>query len=387
MGSSILSEAVGALYEDRQRHLCSHPTLDELSAYHQRALTSDRLEVIAEHLADCEDCTILLLYGVIGRNGNEDRSEGFDADLEEVWRQLQPQLGNGSWPGRSLSSLRGEGPLPIEVSLPIILEASLVLAELHAKGRVLTDLRAENVFVSDSGQVHLYDLGLIPIPEADGSVGDMYRSLSPEQVAMETLDQRSNLFSFGVLLYEMLTGESPFRGSTPLGTASRILSLDPLLASELNPAVDPKLSALVDRLLAKDPEDRPPSAAAAAHEIAVIVDGSEPLQLRAEPAESVAIEDQIESLYDRIIVLSREEPKDESTRNEIERAYARLLELQAAEAKQFRERFEASLDMPIDAGEQILARARALRAKLEGLASSDTAAHEADASQASAQAV
>lgn len=88
-----------------------------------------------------------------------------------------------------------------------------------------------------------------------------------------------------------------------------------------------------------------------------------------------SVEDQIESLYEEIIALAHEEPAEAPT---IERAYAQLRELQMAEARQYREWFEASLKMPIDAGDRILARARALREELEDTASSDPAVQDAD---------
>jgi len=366
--------AVQALHEERRGQLRVHPTLDDLRAYHGRSLPVSQWESIAEHLADCENCTILLLYGVIGPDhGSSD--ETLDAQLEEAWNRIRLRLENGKPSGRSLAGLLADGPLPVAETLRIALEASRALAGLHARGRVLNDLRAENLTIGPSGEVRVLDLGLAPTPAslevgyghpAEDALSDLYRSLSPEQVARTGLDHRSNLFSFGVLLYEMLTGESPFRDSTPLGTASRIVSLDPVPACELNPEVDPRLSALIDRLLAKEPEDRPSSAAPVVRELEALLSQS---------PDAPPIEDQIESLYDEIIALTRE---SSPRTDEIEQAYARLQELQLAEARQYRERFEASLNMPIDAGEQILARARALRKELEDLASSDSAAQDAD---------
>lgn len=87
------------------------------------------------------------------------------------------------------------------------------------------------------------------------------------------------------------------------------------------------------------------------------------------------VEDQIEDLYEEIIALAHEEPAEAPM---LERAYARLRELQMAEARQYREWFEASLNMPIDAGDRILARARTLREELEDTASSDPAVQDAD---------
>ena len=169
----------------------------------------------------------------------------------------------------------------------------------------------------------------------------------------------------------MLTGTSPFRDSTPLATAGRILSFDPAPVSELVPDIDASLSDLLDRLLAKDPEERPGDAESVAQALERMI-GAPPSQTRAGAPTASEIDAEIEGLYDRIILLSEESAVEPATSDEeLDRAFARLVELQAAEAERFRERFEASLEMPIDAGEQILARARKLREELESLATGD----------------
>jgi serine/threonine protein kinase len=284
------------------------------------------------------------------------------------------------------------GPLPLARALPLALKVSRALMAVHSRGRVLASLRAEDVLVSPFGEVHLLDLGVSPEPaslevgnarRAEASLVALYASLSPEQVAREGLDERSNLFSLGVLLYELFTGRSPFRDSTPLGTVGRVLSLEPPPASEVNPAIPPDISELLTRLLAKEAEERPPGAGAVVHELEAIAAGTglEAGALGGEPAD---LEAQIEHLYDEIIRLAREEPAADGLRRdeEIERAYSRLLELQEAEGERFRRLFEASLAMPIDAGDKILARIRSLRDELEGIASPDPATEDADNPQA-----
>lgn len=107
------------------------------------------------------------------------------------------------------------------------------------------------------------------------------------------------------------------------------------------------------------------------------------VSLKPQVAAPPMIEEEIERLYDKIIALSKNAEPGSALDTEIDRAYARLLELQTAEAQKFREHFEASLDMPINAGAQILARARALREELEDLTASDTATSLPDDPQAS----
>ncbi len=391
------SQAVKALQEQRRLHLRVHCTLDELDAYHRGALPDDRRDDIAEHLAACENCSILLLYAVIEPGGNGGRADVPSAEIEEAWNRLRPHLGNGSNRGDPLTSLLANGPLPVEKALPLALEISRALAALHSGGRPLSDLRAENVLIDSSGRVYLPDLGLSLTPEsleagygrpAENALADLYRSLSPEQVAGEGFDHRSNLFSLGVVLYEVLTGTSPFRDSTPLGTASRILSLEPPPVIELNPGVGPAVSELIAGLLAKDPEDRPQTAAAVTCALEALMSKVDGSQLGPEGVEPLDLDAEIDRLYDEIIALTRQGPATSGSARdeEIERAYARLQELQAVEAKRFREWFEASLEMPIDAGESILARARALREELENLTSSDPAAPSTDEAQAPSEA-
>lgn len=381
-----------ALCEERQRDLHIHSTLGELDAYHRGTLPPEDRETVAEHLSVCEDCAILLLYGIIDANGDGHQASDGNGhreskEIESAWAELQPHLEGSSPAGTTLSSLLEDGPLGVDEALPIAIGISRAMAKIHAKGRWLSNLRAEDVVLDPSGQIRLPDLGIHPSPKsfevgygrpAADVVVNLYCSMSPEQVAGERLDCRSNLFSLGVLLYEMLTGESPFKASTPLQTASRIFSLKPASVSELNPDLPPRLSAVIDRLLAKEPEDRPPSAESVAVELEAMAGSAGRHATESRSVEAVTIEEEIERLYDKIIALSSHEGESAACNEEIESAYARLLELQTAEAELFREWFESSLAMPIDAGKQILARASALREKLEDLASSDPAASDTD---------
>ena len=91
--------------------------------------------------------------------------------------------------------------------------------------------------------------------------------MSPEQARGQTIDPRSDLFSLGVLLYELLTGRHPFRGPTPMDTLSAILKERPLPASDVNPQLPQALLRVLDRLLAKDPEARPATAKALLEEL------------------------------------------------------------------------------------------------------------------------
>jgi hypothetical protein len=378
---------VKLLIAEQRAHLREHCSLEELETYRQGALPSDRREWVAEHLAACEDCAILLLCGVAGVDGAESRREPQAQEIEESWSRLRSRLGVRTPEGRPLVTLLGARSHLLEEALTLALEISRALASLHSSGRTHPNLRAENVLIMDAGEARLLERGFAPTPEsleigygrpAEPAVVELYRCLSPEQVAGEEADQRSNLFSLGVLLYEVLTGVSPFRAPTPLETASRIVSLEPAPASEINQAIPPEVSNLLGRLLAKEPGDRPSSAVMVVRDLESALDhhahGGSSSQ-----AGAASRDEEIERLYDEIAALVQERTVDGGPREEeIARSYARLRELQMAEAKEFRARFEAGLTMPIDAGEKLLKRARAVREALEDPASSDPAAREAD---------
>lgn len=383
MQAPKLDQALKALVVERRKLLSAHRSLEELQAYYDESLPADLSEVVAEHVALCEDCAILLLYAVIyPRLGNATDIPIEEEQIEEGWLQLQPQLKETRPSGRPLADMLAAG-VSVDEGLALGLRISRSLVKAHAERRVIPDLRAENVVVLPSGEVQLRERGFPPGPatlesgdrrSAEAALSDLYRSLSPEQIAGEEPSAESNVFSLGVLLYELLTGVSPFRGESPLDTAGRVLSLDPTPLTEMNPALAPALGDLLINMLAKEPEARPSSAA--------ILRAIEAVVVPEEPGmtERPDVNPTIERLYDRIISLAEQQPSSEDAAHdeELARCYVQLGLLQAAEARAFRADFEASLAMPVDAGKEIIARAKALRRELEDLASPDTAAGNAD---------
>lgn len=145
-----------------------------------------------------------------------------------------------------------------------------VLGRVHAIGIVHRDLKPGNVLVDAAGQVHVLDFGIArgqPLGQtltADGAVIGTPRYLAPEQVAGDPVDARTDLFALGVMLYEVLGGQSPF----PDSLVGRVLRDAPPIADRA-PACDPRLARLVDRLLARVPSQRPASAADALAMLAV----------------------------------------------------------------------------------------------------------------------
>ncbi|MFL6259710.1 MAG: protein kinase domain-containing protein [Thermoanaerobaculia bacterium] len=179
--------------------------------------------------------------------------------------------------GRTLAATLGEaGRLEPEAAVRLACEIAGGLAAAHAAGIVHRDLKTENVMVTLSGEAKILDFGVAkPIGTTEdapsltvvGHVVGTYRSMSPEQARGAEVDERSDLFSLGVLLYEMLTGISPFQGSNALETLNKVISERPPCADTLRPGLPPRLVALLYRLLTKDPAARPQNATEVVQEL------------------------------------------------------------------------------------------------------------------------
>jgi hypothetical protein len=136
------------------------------------------------------------------------------------------------------------------------------LAHAHSRGIVHRDVKPSNVFITSDGSVKLLDFGVARIAEArrltaSGQVVGTWDYLSPEQARGEAvIDGRSDLFSLGAMLYEILTGRPPFSAETPHGALYAILFQAPVPANRLRPSLSPAVCALLERLLEKNPADR-----------------------------------------------------------------------------------------------------------------------------------
>jgi Tol biopolymer transport system component len=176
--------------------------------------------------------------------------------------------------GETLAARLEKGPLPLEQVLKLGTEMADALDKAHRQGIVHRDLKPGNIMLTKSG-AKLLDFGLAKaaLPQASGmtltaavtrttpvtqqgTIVGTFQYMSPEQVEGKELDGRSDIFSFGAVLYEMLTGQRAFPGKSQLSVASAILEKDPEPISTLQPLTPPMLDRAVKRCLAKEPDDR-----------------------------------------------------------------------------------------------------------------------------------
>ncbi|HSF41902.1 MAG TPA: serine/threonine-protein kinase, partial [Thermoanaerobaculia bacterium] len=173
--------------------------------------------------------------------------------------------------GKTLRQLLSAGPLDLRSALRWGGEIAGGLAAAHAQGILHRDLKAGNVMITAAGHAKILDFGIARSLSPQGAVQEMTLSqtgmvvgtsyaMSPEQILGLPLDPRSDLFSLGSLLYEMLTGEAPFRAATAAATLARVCNYRPLPARRLRAEIPAEVSELVERLLEKEPNARPKDA-------------------------------------------------------------------------------------------------------------------------------
>jgi eukaryotic-like serine/threonine-protein kinase len=168
-------------------------------------------------------------------------------------------------PGRSLKQLiRDEAPLDPVRAIDIAIQILRAARFAHRRGIIHRDLKPHNVIVDDSGQAKVTDFGIARAGASDmtetGSIMGTAQYLSPEQAQGHSVSAQSDLYSVGVVLYEMLTGRVPFEGDSAVTIALKHVSEAPQPPSHFNPKVTPELEQTVLWTLNKNPADRPADA-------------------------------------------------------------------------------------------------------------------------------
>jgi TolB-like protein len=186
--------------------------------------------------------------------------------------------------GESLKQHIGGHPMPLDKVLDVGVQVADALVASHIKGIVHRDIKPANIFLTPTGQVKVLDFGLAKLVHnvgtdeeaadqsltAVGVIPGTAVYMSPEQARSESIDARSDLFSFGVVLYEMATGKKPFSGANSLVTLDAVLHLKPTPPRDLNPNIPVELEGIIGKAMEKDRAHRYQSAAEMRSDLALL---------------------------------------------------------------------------------------------------------------------
>ncbi len=243
------------------------------------------IKVLSEQLATDES--------VVERFKREAKSMAAlnDASIIQIYfigeDQGQPYFVMEYVEGESLSErLKRSGRIPIEECLNILKQACQGLSVAHDRGVVHRDIKPGNLMLSNTGGVKLADFGIAMVQDLSKrltNTGEFVGTpgyLSPEVCIGQPVDQRSDIFAMGIVLYEMLTGDIPFTEASPLGMMLEVVKAEIPDVRSVNADVDERTCQILTRMIAKDPDQRYPDC----HELLADLNGSNPIAVPVAPA-------------------------------------------------------------------------------------------------------
>ncbi|WP_405186461.1 protein kinase [Streptomyces anulatus] len=210
----------------------------------------------------------------------------FDTGEDELGGALMPYIVMEYVEGQPLGSvlaadIRTHGAMPADKALKVTADVLAALETSHEMGLVHRDIKPGNVMMTKRGIVKVMDFGIARAMQSGvtsmtqtGMVVGTPQYLSPEQALGRGVDARSDLYSVGIMLFQLLTGRIPFDADSPLAIAYAHVQEEPVAPSSINRSVTPAMDALVARALKKNPNERFPSAAAMRDEIARVLNAS-----------------------------------------------------------------------------------------------------------------
>ena len=189
--------------------------------------------------------------------------------------------------GQSLEKLLEKGSIPCTKACAWAAEVATALAVAHRKGVIHGDVKPANILITADERVKLTDFGMARVASRDSKDTPLLGSPAywcPEQIVGKPQDARSDIFSLGVVMYEMVTGHRPFDADSLQGICSRILSSTPLPPSHANPSVPAAFNEVISSCLAKEPSQRCASADALAERLHPLARRNGPSQTQPQPS-------------------------------------------------------------------------------------------------------
>lgn len=189
--------------------------------------------------------------------------------------------------GQPLEKLLEKGSIPCSKACAWAAEVATALGVAHRKGVIHGDVKPANILITEDERIKLTDFGMARLASRDSKDTPLLGSPAywcPEQIVGKPQDARSDIFSLGVVMYEMVTGHRPFDADSLQGICSRILSSTPLPPSHANPSVPVAFDELIASCLAKDPSERCASAETLAERLHPLSRCNAPLQTQTQPS-------------------------------------------------------------------------------------------------------